>query len=432
MKSSKSKLSFYTKSCIALGGSLLLLFHPFPLRANDLPGLAVLGFLIFVSEYLAVPLPRGGGSVSVSSPIIYTAIIVYGVRKAAWLASLASISVKELSGHFPVIAFLFNRSAIAISTVAASFVYELTGGLAGSLSLQHGFVPLFLCALAYTGIDGALVMIAMVLQRGVSMVSLWATNFRWSLPSLLAVTPLAAIMSYVMIRSGPLSIALFFLPLLAARHSFGRYVELRKVFLQTVKALVQTLDAKDPYTRGHSERVAFWASAIGRQLDLPEEEVELLEYVGLLHDVGKIGIRDAILKKPGIYTQREYSEMKEHPVLGAEILSGITVLGKGAIWVKYHHERYDGTGFPEGLKAEHIPLGARIIAVADAFDAMTSDRPYKAALSVKKATEELQRCSGTQFDPKIVRAMLECVSQLQPSEDKISAVHQASQQYTET
>ncbi|HHV78779.1 MAG TPA: HD domain-containing protein [Firmicutes bacterium] len=431
MNGSSTRLNAYIRACVILGGLLLVVYQPFPLNTQHLPGLAVLGLLIFVSEYLAVPLPRGGGSVSVSSPLIYTAIIVYGIREATWLACVASISISELSARLPLTAFLFNRAAITISTVAGGIAYELSNGQPGSLDLRHGFGPLFVCALTYTAINGGLVLLAMMIQKGKSVTSLWVTNFRWSLPSLLAVTPLAGIMAFVLIRSGPMSIALFFLPLLAARHSFGRYVELRKVFIQTIKALVQTLDAKDPYTRGHSERVAYWASTIARKLNLPEQDIELLEYIGLLHDVGKIGISDAVLKKPGIYTKQEYSEMKAHPVLGAEIISGITLLGKGATWVKYHHERHDGTGFPEGLKGDDIPLGARIIAVADAFDAMTSDRPYKNAMSLEQAREELKRCSGSQFDPRIVQVMLTCTEGLQQCEDKTDAVPKTSHQYTE-
>lgn len=417
MPQSQRKLKIYVRLCIAVGSLLFAILQPFPIASKDLPGLAVLGLLIFVSEYLAVPLPRGGGSVSVSSPLIYTALMVYGVRKATWLACVATISLKELSPVVPREAFLFNRAVLTICTATAGSIFQWLGGDPGSLSLKRGVIPLVACALSYTLVNAGLVMIALSLQRGVPLRTLWATNFVWSLPSLLALVPLAAIMSSVLVNSGPLSIALFFLPLLAARQSFGRYIELRQVFLETVRALVQALDAKDPCTRGHSERVARWSAAIGRALRLPEAEVELLQYIGLLHDIGKVGIRDAVLKKPGTYTINEYIEMKAHPNVGANILAGIKLLGQAASWVRYHHERYDGTGFPEGLKKEEIPLGARIISVADAFDAMISERPYKKALSPAQAIEELKRCAGTQFDPAIVQVMISCWKELRPGEN---------------
>ncbi|MGB9866323.1 MAG: HD-GYP domain-containing protein [Bacillota bacterium] len=418
MRGSKRKLQIYVSACIAAGGILFLVFDPFPMSPKDLQGLTVMGLLIFVSEHLAVPLPRGGGSVSVSSPLIYTTAMVYGPSKATWLACLATISARELAPSVPRQYFLFNRAAFTISTAIAGSIFQWLGGVPGSLNLQRGVIPLVACALTYTLVNAGLVMTALSLQRGVSFRTLWRTNFMWSIPSLLALVPLAAIMSGVLVNSGPVSIALFFLPLLAARQSFGRYIELRQVFLETIRALVRALDAKDPCTRGHSERVARLSAAVGRALRLPEQEIELLEYIGLLHDIGKVAIRDAVLKKPGIYTINEYIEMKAHPTLGADIITGIKMLGNAASWVRYHHEWYNGTGFPEGLKGNQIPLGARIISVADAFDAMISERPYKSPLPTSRAIEELQRCAGTQFDPEVVKVMISCWKELEPGDNE--------------
>ncbi|GAB6877597.1 hypothetical protein JCM13210_23250 [Thermaerobacter litoralis] len=183
------------------------------------------------------------------------------------------------------------------------------------------------------------------------------------------------------------------------------------MFLGTIRALALALEAKDRYTYGHADRVARLAVTIGRQLGLSDIQLEQLQYAGILHDIGKIGVRDEILNKPGKYSPEEYEEMKKHPVIGARIVDGVHSLETVAYWIRHHHERYDGTGYPDGLSGEDIPLGARIIAVADAFDAMLYDRPYKAGRPLPEVIEELKRCSGTHFDPRIVEVLLELISE---------------------
>lgn len=181
----------------------------------------------------------------------------------------------------------------------------------------------------------------------------------------------------------------------------------------TIKALAAAIDAKDPYTRGHSQRVVEYALMAGTALSLSQEELEVLEYAGILHDIGKIGIADCILCKPGSLTEEEYGAIPEHPVVGANIIDGIPFLKAARPLVLYHHERYDGMGYPQGLKGEDIPPGARILAVADSFDSMTTDRPYRGALSVDHAICELRRCAGTQFCPVAVEAFISGFEQFQ-------------------
>lgn len=174
-----------------------------------------------------------------------------------------------------------------------------------------------------------------------------------------------------------------------------------------LRALVKALEAKDPYTKEHSERVTEYALLIAEEMGLSEDEIETLRFAGHLHDVGKVGIADAILLKPGRLTPEEYEIIKRHPVIGAEIVGRIALLQEEALIIRYHHERFDGKGYPEGLKGEEIPLLARVLAVADAYDAMTSRRPYRPSLSPAKAFNEILRCSGTQFDPEIVKVFKE-------------------------
>ena len=177
-------------------------------------------------------------------------------------------------------------------------------------------------------------------------------------------------------------------------------------YKDTIKALAATIDAKDPYTRGHSQRVMEYALLAGRALSFSGEELEVLEYAGVLHDIGKIAIDASILNKPDTLTPQEWDIMHEHSVVGANIIREIPFLEKASELVLHHHERYDGNGYPDGLKGEDIPMGARLLAVADAFDTMTTDRSYRPALTFDYTISELNGCSGTQFCPVAVEAFI--------------------------
>jgi putative nucleotidyltransferase with HDIG domain len=184
--------------------------------------------------------------------------------------------------------------------------------------------------------------------------------------------------------------------------------ELRIGYVQTIRALAEAVDAKDAYTRGHSERVGVYASKLGRELGLPRELIERIYISGLLHDVGKIGVRDAIITKPDRLTPEEYEEIKHHPEIGARILQPVAFLADVVPCVRHHHEWYDGSdrGYPSRLVGDQIPLPSRIILVADTVEAMTSDRPYRKGLPLDRVSAELHRFSGTQFDPNCASAML--------------------------
>ncbi|MFC1914265.1 HD domain-containing phosphohydrolase [Chloroflexota bacterium] len=174
----------------------------------------------------------------------------------------------------------------------------------------------------------------------------------------------------------------------------------------TIRALAAAIDAKDPYTRGHSERVMEYVLQAGQALSLPEDELEVLEYASILHDIGKISIADNILNKPDSLTPKEWAIMHTHPATGANMIKDIPFLAKASELVRHHHERYDGTGYPDGLQGSRIPIGARLIAVADAFDTMTTDRAYRPALTLDYTISELHGCAGTQFCPLAIKAFV--------------------------
>jgi len=187
------------------------------------------------------------------------------------------------------------------------------------------------------------------------------------------------------------------------------YTDLKTMFTSFLTTLTATLDARDPYTRGHSERVSKYSMMIGRAINLPSEKLEVLERAALLHDIGKIGIRDHILLKESPLDNDEYAIMKTHASIGYKILQDIQpayLVKDLCLGAAYHHERFDGRGYPYGIKEADIPLIARIIAVADTFDAMTTDRPYRKGLAPEVAFAELRRCAGTQFDPQLVEVFI--------------------------
>ena len=193
---------------------------------------------------------------------------------------------------------------------------------------------------------------------------------------------------------------------LAAKHQ-----ELRDAYVQTIGALANAVDAKDAYTRGHSERVGVYASKIAREMGHKKDFIERVYIAGLLHDVGKIGVRDGVITKPDRLTREEYEEMKAHPEIGAKILEPVDFLADVAPCVRHHHEWFDGSsrGYPSGLRGNMIPLPSRMILVADTVEAMTSDRPYRKALPLEAVFSELTKYSGSQFDPACVQAFLRLI-----------------------
>jgi putative two-component system response regulator len=187
--------------------------------------------------------------------------------------------------------------------------------------------------------------------------------------------------------------------------------ENKNLFLHLVESLAVAIDTKDNYTNGHSQRVAEYSKEIAKRAGLPEKDQEEIYIMGLLHDIGKIGVPDAVINKPDTLSEDEYEMIKKHPVMGAHILENIKEDPNLALGAKFHHERYDGTGYPEGLSGNEIAESAKIIAVADAYDAMSSFRSYRSVLSQEKISEEIKKGRGSQFDPRYADIMLEIISE---------------------
>ncbi len=208
--------------------------------------------------------------------------------------------------------------------------------------------------------------------------------------------------------------AALFVGFFVTRFNLKNYREKQKndvrIILQSMNTFISFIDAKDPYTRGHSRRVAMYAAEISKRMRLSEDEVQNVYYAGLLHDAGKISVPDAVLNKPGKLSDEERKLIQDHTVAGGKMLKQMTSLRGIRETALYHHERYDGNGYPEGLKGESIPLYARIVGVADSYDAMSSNRVYRRHLNKDEIIEEIQKGSGTQFDPNIVPYMVDMIN----------------------
>jgi putative nucleotidyltransferase with HDIG domain len=182
------------------------------------------------------------------------------------------------------------------------------------------------------------------------------------------------------------------------------FEDLKKSYFDTIRAVANSVEARDAYTRGHSNRVAEISKIIAAEMGWGRRDLEMIDWGGVLHDLGKVGISDSILNKPGKLTDEEFAIMKSHPSIGGQIIGGIAFLEPLMPYIAQHHERYDGRGYPAGFKGEEIAIQGRLLAIADTYDAMTSDRPYRKGLAAHIAYDEILKCTGTQFDPVLVRA----------------------------
>ena len=257
----------------------------------------------------------------------------------------------------------------------------------------------------YFSLNQLLVAAAISLRDGRPVKGILLADGRAFGLALVGLAPLAWLMADAYMNVGPLSILIFALPLYTTRASYQGVVELRHMFTQTVRALASAIDARDPTTALHSEHVSSIATDIGKEMRCTDAQLEQLEWGGLLHDIGKIGVRDDVLL-PRLVDRKERMLMNEHPVKGAEILKGVKKLAPELQIIRHHHEWYNRSGYPDGLIGEQIAFLARILHVADAFEAMTASRPYRPIpLTRAQAMDELHKYSGIQFDPRVVEAV---------------------------
>ncbi|MFE7777758.1 HD-GYP domain-containing protein [Streptomyces sp. NPDC057445] len=348
------------------------------------------------------PVPLGAGSFF---PVLLAAALLLPPAAAALVAVPGAV-VAHVEQEPEGIRRAWRAAQLALAAWAASWAAVLCGGLGNAPGAPIALLPAGAAVLAFSvvlaALDGAILAMAECLPLGAA--------WRGLLPRSLAphaVHGPAGLMMALLWRSpyGPVSATLVLLPMYISCWVFAQYHREQHAHESTIRALVQAVDIKDRYTRGHSERVGRASVLIARELGMDEERQAALRFAGVLHDLGKLGVPTRVLRKDGPLTPEERRVIELHPEYGHEMVRGIGFLGEARAAILHHHERLDGSGYPYGLAGRQIPEFARVVAVADAFDAMTSTRSYRRARPVATAVEELKRCAGTQFDPRMVRAL---------------------------
>lgn len=359
---------------------------------------------VVVAELFDVVLPNG--QMSVSHPLFVASVVFFGPLGAGIVA--ATSAVPQWYDKSEGIALkLFNTSQLCLTAVVAGLAFVALGGRPFYLgSGSADLVPLLAAGTVGAVVNLGLGAAGLSVYKSVSLRHSVESIFVPMLPSQLALGLVGLAVAQVLVSIGISGFALFVVPLLVARQTYQRSEELRQAYADTIASLVGAIEAKDVYTKGHSVRVAEYAVAIARQLGVSEQRIGRLEWAALLHDIGKVGVSGGILAKPGKLSDDEYTEIKRHPEIGARILKDVQYLADLVPAIEAHHERLDGLGYGQGLTGECIPVEARVLAVADAYDAMTSTRPYREAMPHAAAVEQLLSGRDTQFDSAVVEAFL--------------------------
>lgn len=434
-------LQFFVAITIAIA-IFVSVVRSFPLVPFDLSALSLLAILAAAAELLQVRV-YGENTVSVSMAIAFATAIVLGMPGVV-VVSAVIVIVHYARAKPPFYRTAFNWAThVLAGSMPVFMIYDL------HLTFRVSTLPLLatlgaLATMLYYLIETGLVAAAMSMASTRStLLDIWREQFRWLAKNYLVLGLLGLFLAYAYAEMGPLGLLVFSLPVFMMHQTQKEYVrgtedsmaELRRMNQELAVAnqevtnaslaiqrlndqlflvLAKIIDARDPYVSGHATQVADYAVAIAKEIGVPSERLEEVRQAGLLHDIGKIGISDSILNKPARLTDLEYENMKSHVTLGADFLETCNGLQGLAPFIRHHHEWWDGSGYPSGLKGTDIPLVARILAVCDAVEAMASDRPYQPAMPVSDIVPELNRCSGTQFDPDIVDAFTSIVERKGP------------------
>ncbi|MFJ8765461.1 HD-GYP domain-containing protein [Streptomyces clavifer] len=401
---------------VALCATVCALPAPAPGAATPWGTLALLAALYLACElpgrcsFFARSVPVGAGSFF---PLLLAAAFLLPPAAAVLVSVPGSLAGRV--EQQPVAARRVWRTAqLALTVGAASWTYAFLGGPATLGGAGGGAVPDLPYALLPAGATALVFSLVLAVLDGGILATAERVAVRHAWRGLLArsvgphlVHALAGLMMAILWRSsyGPVSALVVVLPMYISCWVFAQYHRQHAAHRATIRALVQAVDIKDGYTRGHSERVGRASELIARELGMEEERMEALRFAGILHDVGKLGVPTRILRKDGPLTPEERRVIELHPEYGHEIVRGIGFLDEARAAILHHHERLDGSGYPYGLAGDTIPEFARVVAVADAFDAMTSTRSYRRGRPVPAAVAELERCAGSQFDPQMVRAL---------------------------
>jgi putative nucleotidyltransferase with HDIG domain len=377
-------------------------YRPSGVSLTGVAAFALLGLGLQIAQLrLAVGSVHG----SISFIVYLGAGLVFGPTWAALITAL-SIGGAQILGRKAPLKVIFNVAQHVLAVSVGAAVYVVLGGPVPPEPLDQAVLPFLFFVLVFFGLNSIAVSGAVSISEGKPFTEVWMRN-TWGLAvyDLIAST-LALGVAWLYEQFGLQGLALVVVPLVFLRHTYLVNLQLQETNRDLLALMVKAIEARDPYTSGHSQRVSELARAMAKDIGLTFQEVEEVATAALLHDVGKIYEEFArILRNPGVLSAEERLLMQTHVERSAELVGTISNLrGRIQKYVRHHHERFDGTGYPDGIRGTEIPVGARLIMIADTTDAMTTDRPYRSALTFEEVLAELKRCSGTQFDPELVDA----------------------------
>ena len=382
-------------------------------RQEELTAIVVLCALAVVAELLSFLLPRGVVGSIAAMPILAGTLISPSWNTVAGIAVVMMITQVVRRSEFPKA--VFNIAQYSFSFGLGAFVYLQLGGVplyslrnepVITITLTAGLPAFAAFAVAMTT-NTMLVSAVIAFSTGSRLSSVWqATNIAKIGVDILS-SPLIFMFAWAYARFGPIASAAMWVPIVGLRQMIKTNLELERTNVELLDLMVKSIEARDPYTSGHSRRVQEYSMTIARSLSLPERQVQAIGRAALLHDIGKIHEKyGPILRKADRLSPEEWNTMREHPADGAELIATMTPLRELVGAVRHHHENWDGTGYPDGLAGELIPLAARIIRFADTIDAMTTVRPYRPMMKQQDVRAEIVRCRGSQFDPQLVDRLL--------------------------
>jgi putative nucleotidyltransferase with HDIG domain len=402
-------------------GLLAKLSYPLPTEF-DLGPFAFWVGVTLISSFAPVNLPGGVLAYLNTAPLLAALFDSSLVNPFAvcWVAFFGTFGLRDFRREVAWYGTLYNRANWVLATYVGWVALFVTGPWVKAGDPYASFAQILIVGAAFALTNNLLSVLAASIRTRSPFAKVWAVSVRQVAIGLVGQVPMGWLMAQIAITVGYWATLPFLVPLLLARYTFTKYAETRDLFFGTVSALSQAIDAKDGFTRGHADRVSRIAGAIAREMGIGEAEIERIELAGLLHDIGKIGVEDRILMKPMRLDADEQELMRRHPIYGASILEPSAALRPLVQMVLHHHENFDGSGYPEGLRGEGIPLGSRIIIVADAYEAMTSDRIYRKAIGHDRALEQLTKYKSIQFDPKIVRSLEQLLAKRGPGAFEVS------------
>jgi putative nucleotidyltransferase with HDIG domain len=369
--------------------------------------LAAFVILGILSESFSFTIPIANVRTSVSFVPFIASVALFRHPWPMLVAGTTALVADTFVHHKPLVRIWFNTAQFMLASGLASLVYSALGGPVNLDSFDFFLVPFVSLVVVYFLVNSGSVALAVSLSSGVSVREAWDRVGKDALTTDLLSSTLAVLLVFLYVKLQLLGLAILVFPLFLVRQLYQMNFQLQEELEEKLDLMVKAMEARDPYTSGHSLRVSEYALAIARELRLSANEVDTIKRAALLHDVGKIYEEFApLLRKEGKLTAEERITMRTHVLRSAELVETAARLrGLVQAMIRHHHENFDGSGYPDGLSGDEIPVGARIIMIADTIDAMTTDRPYRRAMTLARALEELEKYAGSQFDPRLVRVV---------------------------